>query len=142
VTFGDWALSPVPRLRALGERDGTLFLAGDNYMDGWALAASTDEGRTIQPIARYDQVGAVKACVAAVCQELCDEQAGRRIWAPEVCNPTPDGGVDAGPPTGSGGCGCGAAPPRGGAGIALLLAALAMALRSAVRRRRRGTACS
>jgi hypothetical protein len=76
VTFGDWALSPVPRLRALGERDGTLFLAGDNYMDGWALAASTDEGRTIQPIARYDQVGAVKACVAAVCQELCDEQAG------------------------------------------------------------------
>ena len=144
VTFGDWALSPVPRLRALGERAGTLFLAGDNYMDGWALATSADEGRTIQPLARYDQVSAVKACVAAICQELCDEQAGRRIWAPEVCNPSPegDGGVDAGPPTGSDGCGCGAAPRRGGAGIALLLVGLATALRNAARRRRRGTACS
>ena len=88
VTFGAWALDPVPRLRALGERDGTLFLAGDNYMDGWALAVSSDEGRTIQPIARYDQVSAVKACVAAVCQELCDEQAGRKILGARGVQPT------------------------------------------------------
>ena len=47
VTFDDWTLAPMPRLRALAERDGTLYLAGSNYSDGWALAVSTDEGRTI-----------------------------------------------------------------------------------------------
>jgi hypothetical protein len=146
VTFADWTLAPMPRLRALAERNGTLYLAGSNYMDGWALAASTDEGRTLQPIARYDQVSAVKACAVAACQDLCDEQAGRRIWGAEVCNPLGDGGVDGGPPppTGSSGCGCGTAAPRGGLWVAVLvlLAALIRALGSAARRRRRGTQCS
>jgi hypothetical protein len=92
MTFDDWTLVPMPRLRALAERAGTLWIAGSNYTDGWALALSNDEGRTIQPIMRYDQVSAVKACVTAACQELCDEQAGRKIWAPEVCNPSPTDG--------------------------------------------------
>lgn len=149
VTFDDWALSPMPRLRALAERGGRLYLAGSNYSDGWALAVSTDEGRTIQPLARYDQVSGVKACVMAVCQDLCDEQAGRRIWGPEVCNPLPndggtsDAGGDAGPPAKPpSGCGCSASAPGGGAGIAELLMVVAMARRSAARRRRRGTPCS
>src|SRR5262245_17989787 len=140
VTFADWTLAPMPRLRALAERDGTLYLAGSNYTDGWALATSADEGRTLQPIARYDQVSAVKACVAAACQDSCDEQAGRRIWAAEVCNAPADGGVDAGPPQrASSGCGCSAAAPRGGARVAILIAALVMG--SAARRRRRGSSC-
>ena len=142
MTFEDWTLAPMPRLRALGERAGVLYLAGSNYVDGWALALSNDEGRTLQPLMRYDQVSAVKACVAAACQDLCDEQAGRKIWAPEVCNPLPaDGGVDAGRPPAkpSSGCGCGAAPGSdAGAGVAFLLVAL-RALGSAVRRRRRET---
>ena len=144
VTFADWTLAPMPRLRALAERAGTLYLAGSNYSDGWALASSTDEGRTIQPIARYDQVSAVKACVAAACQDSCDEQAGRKIWAPEVCNPAAaDGGTDAGPPPKpSSGCGCsaaaGGASGAGAAIAALICAALATATRSAGRRRRRG----
>ena len=144
VTFGDWAMSPMPRLRALAERGGTLYLAGSNYTDGWALAASVDEGLTLQPIARYDQVSAVKACAVAACQHLCDEQAGRRIWPAEVCNPTADGGVDGGPPPpkASSGCGCSAAAPGGGASIAILLAVVAMALGSAARGRRRGSSCS
>jgi hypothetical protein len=143
VTFEDWTLAPMPRLRALAERAGTLYLAGSNYTDGWALALSTDEGRTLQPILRYDQVSAVKACVAVACQDLCDEQAGRQIWSPQVCNPLPDAGVDPGPPAKPpSGCGCGAAPPaRAGSGIAALLIALT-ALGSAARRRRRGTRCS
>jgi hypothetical protein len=140
VTFADWTLAPMPRLRAIAERAGTLYLAGNNYMDGWALATSTDEGQTLQPIARYDQVSAVKACAVAACQDLCDEQAGRRIWPAEVCNPSADGGADGGPPPAkeSSGCGCTTAPPRGGLWIAVLLAALTTALRSAARRRRRG----
>jgi len=151
VTFDDWTLSPMPRLRALAERGGRLYLAGSNYSDGWALAVSTDEGRTIQPSMHYDQVGGVKACVMAVCQDLCDEQAGRRIWGPGVCNPSPnDGGSgdagdggDAGPPAKPpSGCGCSASAPGGGAGIAALLMVVAMARRSGARRRRRGTPCS
>jgi uncharacterized protein (TIGR03382 family) len=143
LTFDDWTLAPMPRLRALAERDGTLILAGSNYTDGWALALSNDEGRTIQPLMRYDQVSAVKACVAAACQDLCDEQAGRKIWAPEVCNPSAaDGGPPSKPPS-NGGCGCSTAPPGGGvAAIAALLTALLTARRSAARQRRRGTPCS
>jgi hypothetical protein len=144
MTFEDWTLAPMPRLRALAERAGTLYLAGSNYTDGWALAVSGDEGRTLQPILRYDQVSAVKPCVAAACQDLCDEQAGRQIWSPQVCNPLPlDAGVDAGPPAKPpSGCGCGAAAqPRAEGGAAALLIA-ATALGSAARRRRRGTRCS
>jgi len=139
VTFEDWTLAPMPRVRALAEREGKLYLAGSNYQDGWALAVSSDEGRTLHPIARYNQVGSVKACVAAVCQDLCDDQAGRKIWGPEVCNPSlGDGGADAGPPPSSSGCGCGTAAPRGATEIvAALFAAFAMALRNAARRRRR-----
>jgi hypothetical protein len=138
TTFGDWTLTPMPRLRALAERDGKLYLAGSNYSDGWALATSTDEGQTIQPLARYDQVSAVKACVAAACQDLCDDQAGRKIWAPEVCNPGADAGVDGGrPPPSSSGCGCGTAVPPADAGIVALLGAVVVgALRSAAGRRR------
>jgi len=126
----------------------TLYLVGDNYMDGWALAVSSDEGRTLQPILRYDQVSGVQACAAAACQDSCDEQAGRRIWGPGVCNPLPaDAGPDGGPtPKAPSGCGCEAAATRGGApGIAALfvatLLAAARARRSAATRRRRGRGC-
>jgi hypothetical protein len=144
VTFDDWPLTPMPRLRALAERAGTLYLAGDNYMDGWALATSADEGRTVQPLARYDQVGAVKACVAAACQDLCDEQAGRKIWPPAVCNPTAgDAGLDGGaPPKTASGCGCGVVGSDGGPGGVALLLVSAMALGSAATWRRRGRPCS
>jgi hypothetical protein len=140
VTFEDWTLTPMPRLRALAERAGTLYLAGSNYQDGWALATSVDEGRTLQPIARYEQVSAVKACVLAACQDSCDEQAGRRIWAPEVCNPLADGGSDAGPPPpkASSGCGCSTGAPRGGRWVAVLLALLFTVTRNAATGRRRG----
>jgi hypothetical protein len=148
MTFDDWTLTPAPRLRALAERAGTLYLVGDNYMDGWALAVSSDEGRTLQPILRYDQVSGVQACAAAACQDSCDEQAGRRIWGPGVCNPLPaDAGPDGGPtPKAPSGCGCEAAATRGGApGIAALfvatLLAAARARRSAATRRRRGRGC-
>jgi len=145
VTFQDWTLTPAPRLHALAERGGVLYLAGENYQEnGWALAVSTDEGQTLQPIARYDQVSAVKACVAAACQDSCDEQAGRHIWAPEVCNPTPaDAGADAGhAPKPSSGCGCEAAGAPGGREIAVLCALAFTVLGSAARRRRRGRSCS
>ena len=123
VTFDDWTLSAdAAPARARRARRHAVPRGQTTTRTAGRWRCPSDEGRTIQPIARYDQVSAVKACVAAVCQELCDEQAGRKIWAPEVCNPPPDGGADAGPPAKlATGCGCGAAPPRGGAGIAVLL---------------------
>ena len=133
VTFQDWTPPGAPRLRALGERDGKLYLAGSNYSDGWALAVSDDEGQTLQPIASYAQVSAVRPCVAAVCQDSCDEQAGRRIWPPETCYAAgADAGVDAGPPgPAPSGCGCATAAP---AMSWLLLVVASVALRRARRR--------
>jgi MYXO-CTERM domain-containing protein len=125
ATFQDWAPPGAPRLRALAERAGKLYLAGSNYSDGWALAVSDDEGRTLQPIARYAQVSAVKSCVAAVCLDSCDEQAGRGIWTADTCYPTADAGTDAGTPgPAPSGCGCAAAVPDASwlALIALLVA--------------------
>ena len=143
ATFQDWTPPGAPRLRALAERAGKLYLGGSNYTDGWALAVSNDEGATLQPIASYAQVSAVKACVAAVCQDSCDEQAGRGIWTADTCYPTVvDAGLDGGQPaTPPSGCGCTAAAP---ASSWLLLAAVALALRagSAATARRRDRRCS
>ena len=153
VTFDDWTLAPMPRLRALAERDGTLYLAGSNYSDGWALAVSTDEGRTIQPIARYDQVSAVRPCVAAVCQDLCDEQAGRTDLGRPRC--ATHRRSTAAAPTRATAAAMPGRPQdvvgmrlqqrRGagrGAGVAIALLFFVTARRSAARRRRRGTRCS
>ena len=107
-SFVAWTLSsPEPHIRALAERDGKLYLAGKNYSDGWAVAVSADEGRTLTPIATYDRVSAIKACAASICQDSCDNQAGLKVWSPEVCSGgVRDGSTDAGPPGGGGGCGC------------------------------------
>jgi MYXO-CTERM domain-containing protein len=130
-TFQAWTLAPQPRLLALAEQGGKLYLAGMNYADGWAVAVSTDEGETIQPLATYDRVSAIKACVMDACQASCDNQAGVKIWAPEICTATPaDGSTDAAPrPGDAGGCGC-RQTPDGEASLAalagmLLLLALA-----------------
>jgi MYXO-CTERM domain-containing protein len=141
ITFDDWTPAPMPRLRALAERAGVLYLAGDNFLDGWALAVSSDEGRTIQPLAGYQQVSAVMACVAAVCGSSCLQQASRNIWPRAVCGSAIDGGRDAGaPPPAPSGCGCSSAPPPeiGGAALAL---GVVTALGSAARRRRRDRSC-
>ena len=93
-----------------------------------------------------------RPCVAAICQDLCDEQAGRRIWAPEVCNPSP---LDGGSATRARRRRCRAAA-EGIVGMRLqqrrrrartpaspiALLVFVTARRSAARRRRRGTRCS
>jgi hypothetical protein len=99
LTFEPWP-NP-PRVRALAHRDGTLFVAGDNYNDGFALAVSTDEGTTLTPILRYEEVSAVKPCVRAACGVACDYEASISVWPSSVCDAAPAGGdaglTDAGP---------------------------------------------
>ena len=136
ATFQDWTPPGSPRLRALAERGGRLYLAGSNYSDGWALAVSDDEGQTLQPIASYAEVSAVRACVAAVCQDSCDEQAGRGIWEADVCYPAdPDAGADAGPlPPAPSGCGCATALAAPEVPLSWLLFAAIIALSIRARR--------
>ena len=72
MSFVPWVLTPQPRLMGLAERNGVLYLAGKNYSDGWALATSQDEGVTIQPLSRYDDVRGVRSCAQSVCSGACD----------------------------------------------------------------------
>ena len=93
LTFEPWP-NP-PRVRALAHRDGMLFVAGDNFNDGFALAVSTDEGTTLTPILRYEDVSAVKSCVRAACGTACDYEVSIGVWPSSVCDAAAPGG-DAG----------------------------------------------
>jgi MYXO-CTERM domain-containing protein len=117
ATFQAWP--GVPHLRALGERGGKLFAAGDNYKDGFAVGVSTDEGMTFQPLLTYDKVMGIKPCVQSICRDICDYQAGLTLWPPEVCQ---EGGVPP-PAPAKGGCGCRAAGD-GAASLGTLMLAL------------------
>ena len=136
-TFTPW--DRVPAVRALAERDGKLFVAGDNFRDGFALAVSTDEGTTMQPLTTFDKVASIRACTQAICEEACDTLAGLKLWPPGTCRPdVRDGGSDAAAPraTRGSGCGCGVVDARAAAaGIALAAALLARRLRAVAARR-------
>jgi hypothetical protein len=128
ASFQPWTLSPQPHFMGFAERAGTLYLSGDNRLDGWALATSADEGATIRPRMSYGTVNGVKACVAASCAAGCAFEVSARVWSNAVC-----GGSDGGATTPSGGgsgCGCGASSyPRGGGSVGLWLVLVAIVLR-------------
>ncbi len=119
-SFQTWTLQPQPHLVGLGERvvngQSTLYLSGKNYSDGWALAASTDEGATVTSVMRYDQVAGIRACVQQICRDTCNYEEQQAIWDPGVCTAGDAGAPDAGPPgpPASSGCHCAAG---GGGGV-------------------------
>jgi hypothetical protein len=82
-TFEPWA--SAPRVHALAERAGRLYLAADNYLDGYAIGESADEGATIRPLAGFKDVSTVKSCVSAACAKSCAYQAGINLWPEAVC---------------------------------------------------------
>jgi photosystem II stability/assembly factor-like uncharacterized protein len=134
VSFQPWP-NP-PHLRALGERDGKLFAAADNFRDGFALGVSMDDGANFQPLLTYDQVKAIKPCVQDRCRDTCDNLAGLTLWPPQVCgNARPDAGPPA-PPKG-GGCGCRAAGQAAAPAPPEIVVALVAALACLRARRRR-----
>jgi len=145
MSFAPWVLTPQPHLMGLAERNGVLYLAGKNYSDGWALATSRDEGVTIQPLSRYDDVRGVRSCAQGVCSGACEFVANQGVWVNDVCTGAllvdagvgVDAGADGGkaPPRG-GGCGCAAADAAACGGAASVMA-LGFALAFARRRRRR-----
>lgn len=115
----------VPGVVALAQRDGVLYAATDNFGDGYALGASSDQGVTWQPIVRFDQIGSIMACLQTnpQCQASCEALAGNglgssgQIWDQSVCTAgaTASGAGGAG---GAGGAvgGASGSGPDGGAG--------------------------
>lgn len=135
-------------LRALAERDGALYLAADDQLDGFALAEWSDADDAPRPLLRFANITGPLGCgdLVARCEEPWRtlQETLAQVALPDAgAEPGPgaDAGSDAGastpqPDTGSGGC---SLAPHGdtrdtrGAAPALLLAALAC---SRLRRRR------
>jgi hypothetical protein len=111
---------------AIAQRGGILYAAADNFGDGYALGASSDEGATWQPVVRFDQIGSVMACLRtnAQCQATCEALAGKglgspgTIWDEAVCagNPATTGSGGGAGNGGAAGGASGNVGPGGGAG--------------------------
>jgi len=104
-----FSMDPLPyHAKGLAERNGTLFMATDNFKDLVALVSS-DDGRSWKALLRFDQISAIKACVYATCRASCELLQGLTIFPAAVCDtmekPPPA------PPTG-GGCSCTMFPRR------------------------------
>jgi hypothetical protein len=93
-SFEVW--SGAPHGHALAERDGKLYVAGDVYADGYAIADSDDEGAHLRVLSGFNDVQAVKSCVAGACVESCAYYSGVGLWPSAVCGaaPTPTGADD------------------------------------------------
>ena len=102
----------APHLRGLAERDGVLYAAADDSVDGFALATSTDDGATWRPMLRYAQVDRIKPCVAAACARACAGMVDLGLWGPEICA-APAADTDTGPSV-AGATATGAATPDAG----------------------------
>jgi hypothetical protein len=122
------AVAGAPHLRALAERDGTIYGATDDAADGFAIETSRDLGLTFKPLMSYADVGAIAACVRGQCQETCKSEVALGLWPAAVCTAT-----EAKPKAKAGSSGCAVARSHSNV-LALAVAALAV-LRA---RRRRG----
>lgn len=144
-SFVPWILSPQPHIVGLAERvsgqQATLYLSGENYVDGWALATSTDEGATLTPMMSYDQVRGIKACAQQTCANSCNYVENQAVWSSDVCTGAllDAGTVTPPPPPAGSGCHCGVAGGDGPGDFPLLAFALACALGFWVKLMRRGS---
>lgn len=96
ATFDPWP--HAPHLRALGERNGILYAVADNYVDGYAVGHSRDQGATWEGLFRFQQITGPKNCgqLASICEGPW--QTLRRTLG----IPLPDAGTDAGSGTDAG----------------------------------------
>jgi MYXO-CTERM domain-containing protein len=121
-----------PRIRALSQRGGVVYAATDNFGDGYALGASSDEGTTWRAAMSYGQIQAIIPCLRsdAQCQASCQALAGQgaaspgMIWEESVCSADPP----VTPPDPSAGEGCGCTTARQDAGPALVLVFVLLAV--------------
>jgi MYXO-CTERM domain-containing protein len=57
--------------RCLGERDGTVYVCGDDFKDGFALGSSTDQGDTFIDVVRFDQISGLASCAEPDFAQTC-----------------------------------------------------------------------
>lgn len=119
---------------------GALYVCGNHLSEGYSLARSTDDGRTLTPLLRFSELSAPSGCARGTPgADLCAPRwpIVARFFA------SPDAGLDAGsddaavlaPPSNHEGCRCTAAGKNHGAPRAWGWIALAAACVSARRRR-------
>jgi MYXO-CTERM domain-containing protein len=141
MTFTNTALSFHPV--GLGRRDSTIFVATNDYVDGFALTSSADLGQTWTPRLRFRDVTDIKACVFTMCQGACAYLAGTTLFPAAVCDPATgsptDGSTDGeATPSSKGGCACDmAGEGASGIGLAFGTSLVAGGLARRARRRRR-----
>ena len=87
-SFEPWP--EAPHVHALAERHGKLYVAADNFADGYAIAESDDEGAQLRPLTGFQNLRAVRSCVADVCAERCAYYAGSELWPAAVCGAQPN----------------------------------------------------
>ncbi len=95
------SLANPPHIRALGERAGIIYAVTDNFLDGYAVARSMDQGVTWQALVRYEQLTGPKHCgnLEAICAVPWQTLQATLRGALDGGNP------DAGPPpTNHSGC--------------------------------------
>jgi hypothetical protein len=140
-------LTGAPHLQALAERGGELFAVGNDVLDGWALAVSTNwataptnDAVTWTPLVRLN----VNARTS--CQYVYDTCAGVQIVdagsTTDSGSPSTDGGtpIDAGPV--ASGCPCGSTGGTSDATLLLFVTALVAQLRLGARgSTRHGRSC-
>jgi len=146
LTFVPWSLTPQPHVVGLAERvsggKSTLYISGENYVDGWALASSADEGVTVTPLMSYDQVRGIKSCAQQTCANTCNYEQMQAVWDTDVCTGALlDAGTAPPPPAKSSGCHCAAAGDERPGMASLLVLALALAVGYRRRSRPRAAAC-
>jgi hypothetical protein len=144
LSFEAW--QDPPHVHALAERDGKLYIAADNFLDGYAIAVSDDEGLSVRPLTGFKGVSAVKSCVTQVCAESCAYYADIELWPKMVCGdvdperPAAADGGSGGDPSDAG-SGLGAAPAGGNGGHDLAPGGDEPPPRSGRRARGGGCAC-
>jgi hypothetical protein len=117
-TFTPW--SQGPHLRGLAERGGSVYAATSQLLDGYAVAASSDDGRSWRSLLRLQEIAGPAACVQQVCegpwrvlQSMLAGSADGGSGA-DLATPPPPG-------HGGGGCQCGLAATRTAAPVAALV---------------------
>lgn len=134
-------------LTCLAMRDTELWVCGDGFVDGFAVArVSGHEPVAYDPVLRFEDVTAIRSCggtsVDSVCPDWWDDLQ-LDLMSPPDAGPLFDGGLSEGDggmdgSSGGGGCACSAAARPGDAlASALLILPIASGLARRTRRRRR-----
>jgi MYXO-CTERM domain-containing protein len=133
-TFVTWP--GAPHLRALAERGADLYAAGDDQIDHFALARSSDGGATWQPLVRYADVRGPLSC--GNLPQTCAAPWARLMATYGIgVPPVVDAGPASQPPGHPRGCGCDLGEATAPSGSSLLLVLLLLVASTRHRRRAR-----